>query len=60
LGSNLAKPARTERLGLQQVQERQQVLALEQELEQVQQQLRQEQVSPHSLQQLSVRLGNSS
>jgi hypothetical protein len=47
------------RLGLQQVQERQQVLALEQELEQERQQL-QERLSRHSLQQLSVRLGSSS
>jgi hypothetical protein len=46
------------RLGLQQVQERQQVLALEQELEQLQQVL--ERLSRHSLQQLFVRLGSSS
>jgi hypothetical protein len=49
------------RLGLQQVQERQQVLALEQELEQERQQLEQEQrLSRLALQQLSVRLGSSS
>jgi hypothetical protein len=47
-------------LELQQVQERQQVLALVQELEQVQQQWLQERLSRHSLQQLSVRLGSSS
>jgi hypothetical protein len=47
------------RLGLQQVQERQQVLALEQELER--QQLEQVQrLSRLALQQLSVRLGSSS
>jgi hypothetical protein len=49
------------RLGLQQVQERQQVLALEQELEQERQQLEQVQrLSRLALQQLSVRLGSSS
>jgi hypothetical protein len=49
------------RLGLQQVQEQQQVLALEQELEQERQQLEQEQrLSRLALQQLSVRLGSSS
>jgi hypothetical protein len=48
-------------LGLQQVQERQQVLALEQELEQERQQLEQVQrLSRLALQQLSVRLGSSS
>jgi hypothetical protein len=46
-------------LGLQQVLERQQVLALELELERELQQL-QERLSRHSLQQLSVRLGSSS
>jgi hypothetical protein len=47
------------RLGLQQVQERQQVLALEQVL--VRQQLEQVQrLSRLALQQLSVRLGSSS
>jgi hypothetical protein len=46
------------RLELQQVQERQQVLALEQVLEQMQQVL--ERLSRHSLQQLSVHLDNSS
>jgi hypothetical protein len=49
------------RLGLQQVQERQQVLALELELEQERQQLEQVQrLSRLALQQLSVRLGSSS